>query len=72
MSDWISVDDSLPESSNRPVAFLFDWDGDLQCAGGMFHYGKFLTEHGDLCQECGEVRYWMYLPNIPSAAKGGA
>ena len=63
MSEWISVDDWLPEEG-QSVIYYFDVVG--------MHFGKY---YGDNCFGgrsgflTGDVTHWMPLPELPESTK---
>lgn len=52
-----------PEESLQGLAFLFDWNGGPQIAGGTFEDGKAYQDGGDLQGEIFDVTHFFVLPN---------
>ena len=65
-SEWISVEDRLPESNGHYL--IWDYGNDI----ALFHYGKWKTtdkqERGVLSDLRATINptHWMYLPQEPS------
>ena len=63
MSEWISVDELLPEKSEDNILVYFD-DGEFTV--GEFEKGPNGTgEWHYFCEFTGEITHWMPLPDPP-------